>query len=103
MKLNKGDKVKILAGKDKGKTGTVLKVLIAKGKIVVEGVGVVKKHVKPGAVSKEGGIVSIEKPIDASNAMYFDEKLGKTVRIGYKITDGKKQRINKKTGEALKN
>ena len=102
MKLNKGDKVKVISGKDKGKISTILKVLKEEGKIVVEGVGVVKKHVKPGTVSKEGGIVRIEKPIDASNVMFYDESSKKTARIGYKITDGKKYRVNKRTGEVIK-
>jgi len=101
MKIKKGDKVKVISGKDRGKVASVLKVLPDKNKIVVEGVGVVKKHVKPGAVSKEGGIVSVEKPIDVSNVMYYDEKSKKTVRIGYKVIDGKKYRISKKTGDVL--
>lgn len=101
MKIKKGDKVKIISGKDKGKVAPVLKVLEQTGKIVVEGVNKVKKHVKPGAVSKEGGIISIEEPIDASNVMYFDEKLNKTVRIGYKIVNGKKYRVSKKSGEII--
>jgi large subunit ribosomal protein L24 len=103
MKINKNDKVKIITGKDKGKEGKVLKVLIKDDKIVVEGVNVVKKHVKPGSVgqNKEGGIVSIEKPISVSNVMYLDEESGQTVRLGYKIIDGKKYRINKRTGEVI--
>lgn len=101
MKIKKGDKVKIILGKDSGKVATVLKVLNESGKIVVEGVGIVKKHVKPGAVSKEGGIVSIEKPIDVSNVMYFDEKINKPVRIGYKLINGKKYRFSKKSGELI--
>lgn len=101
MKIKKGDKVKIILGKDSGKVATVLKVLNESGKIVVEGVGIVKKHVKPGAVSKEGGIISIEKPIDVSNVMYFDEKINKPVRIGYKLIKGKKYRYSKKSGEII--
>ena len=101
MKIRKGDKVKIISGKDKGKIAPVLKVLKDTNKVVVEGVGVVKKHVKPGAVSKEGGIVSIEKPIDVSNVMYYDEKINKTVRIGYKIVNGKKYRVSKESGEII--
>lgn len=101
MKIKKGDKVKVITGKDRGKVATVLKVLPSENKIVVEGVNVVKKHVKPGTVSKEGGIVSVEKPIDISNVMFYDEKSKKTVRIGYKIIDGKKYRVNKKTGDVL--
>ncbi len=101
MKIKKGDKVKIISGKNKGKISSVLKVLVSRGSIVVEGVNVVKKHVKPGALSKEGGIISIEKPIDVSNAMYYEEKNKSTTKIGYKIIDGKKYRISKKTGEVL--
>lgn len=101
MKIKKGDKVKVISGKDKGKIASVLKVLTERNRVVVEGVGIVKKHVKPGTISKEGGIVSIEKAIDVSNVMYFDEKSKKAVRIGYKLIEGKKYRINKKTGDIL--
>jgi large subunit ribosomal protein L24 len=103
MKIRKDDKVKIITGKDKGKEGKVLKVLKEEQKIVVEGVNVVKKHVKPGSVgqNKEGGIVSIEKPIAASNVMFLDDESGQPIRLGYKIIDGKKYRINKKTEEVI--
>ena len=101
MKIHSGDKVKIISGKDRGKIGKVLKVLKKRNKIIVEGVNMVQKHVKPGTISEEGGIVSIEKPIDASNVMYYDEKINKPVRVGFKIIDGKKYRISKKTGEVI--
>lgn len=101
MKIKKGDKVKVITGKDAGKTGVVLRVFPGEGKVLVEGVNKVKKHVKPGAVSKEGGILSIEKPVDISNVMFFNSKLNKAVRVGYKIVDGKKQRICKESGEVL--
>ncbi|MBN1162271.1 50S ribosomal protein L24 [Patescibacteria group bacterium] len=101
MKIRKGDKVKIITGKDRGKVGTVLKVLKDKHKVLVEGVNVVRKHVKPGSVSKEGGIVNIEKPLDVSNVMFFNEKLNQGVRLGCKIIDGKKYRICKKSGEVV--
>ncbi|MBW6441678.1 50S ribosomal protein L24 [Patescibacteria group bacterium] len=101
MKIRKEDKVKVISGKDVGKVSKVLKVLTSKNKVVVEGVNMVKKHVKPGTVSKEGGIISIEKAIDISNVMYYDEKLKSTTRVGYKIIDGKKFRVSKKTGEIL--
>jgi large subunit ribosomal protein L24 len=101
MKIHTEDKVKIITGKDKGKTGKVLKTYEAKDKILVEGVNVVKRHVKPGAVSKEGGIISIERPIHVSNVMIVDGKGSKTTRIGYKDVDGKKYRINKKSGEVI--
>jgi large subunit ribosomal protein L24 len=101
MRLRKDDKVKVISGKDKGKVSKILKVLKDKNKIVVEGVNVVKKHVKPGVISKEGGIISIEKPIDVSNVMYYDDSSKKAVKVGYKLVDGKKYRVSKKTGEIL--
>ena len=101
MKIQKGDKVKVISGKDKGKIGAVLKVLPELSKVLVEGVGIVKKHIKPGKASKEGGIISIERPISISNVMYYDEKAGVPVRIGYKLIDGKKFRVNKKTGDVI--
>src|SRR4030042_2287595 len=101
MKIIKGDKVKVIAGKNKGKIGTVLKALPKEGKIIVEGVNVVKKHVKPGKFSKEGGIISVEKPINVSNVMYYSEKEKRAVREGYKVEGGKKFRISKKSGERI--
>lgn len=101
MKIHVGDKVKVIAGKDKGKEGAVLRVFTKEGKVLVEGVNKVKRHVKPGAVSKEGGIIQIEKPVDVSNVMYIDAKAGKPVRVGYKLIENKKYRISKKSGEAL--
>lgn len=102
MKIRKDDKVKVITGKDKGKEGAVLKVVKATNRVMVEGVNVVKKHVKPGAVSKEGGIISMEKPISASNVMIVNPKTKKPERIGLKIVEGKKVRYFKKTGNILK-
>jgi len=101
MKIKLNDKVKIIAGKDKGKEGKVVKILKETNAAVVEGFNKVKRHVKPGAVSKEGGIIAIEKPINVSNLMVIDPKTGKPARIGYKIIDGKKYRISKKSGEVI--
>jgi len=101
MKIKKGDKVQVMTGKDKGKKGTVVKVFSDKNKVVVEGVNIVKRHVKPGAVSKEGGIIKIERPISVSNVMYFDEKAKKPSRIGFKMENGKKVRISKKSKEII--
>jgi large subunit ribosomal protein L24 len=101
MKIRTNDKVKIISGKDKGKTGKVIKVFKAEGRVVVEGVNVVKRHVKPGAVSKEGGIIKIERPISVSNVMYFDDKLGRPVKLGIKVVDGKFYRLNKKSQEVV--
>ncbi len=102
MKIRKNDKVKVLTGKDKGKEGTVVKVLSSKNKVLVEGINIVKKHVKPGAVSKEGGIISVERPISASNVMIVNPKSKRPEKIGFKIEDGKKVRYFKKSGNILK-
>lgn len=101
MKVRKGDKVKVLVGKDAGKTGKVLMVLKSENKVVVEGINLVTRHVKPGKVSKEGGIIKIEKPIDASNVMVICEKCERPVRIGFNLVGGKKYRVCKKCGEVF--
>jgi len=101
MKIKLKDKVKVISGKDKGKVGEVIRVIPAERKLVVQGVNIVKRHVKPGVVNKEGGVVTFEKPIDVSNVMFLDEKENKTSRIGYSVVDGKKYRIVKKTKEVL--
>jgi large subunit ribosomal protein L24 len=101
MKIRKGDQVVVIAGKDKGKKGKVLTADPKTGKVLIEGVNRVKKHVKPGAVSKEGGIITIEKPVDVSNVLYFDDKSGEVTKLGYRVIDGKKYRVNKKTGDVL--
>lgn len=102
MKIRLKDKVKVISGKDKGKVGEVLRVLPVENKVVVQGVNIVKRHVKPGVINKEGGIVTFEKPINVSNVMFFDEKENKPSRIGYSVVDGKKFRVIKKTNEVLK-
>ncbi len=101
MKIKLKDKVKVISGKDKGKIGEVIKVFPLLNKVIVQGVNMVKKHVKPGVVNKEGGIVTFEKPVDVSNVMFFDEKEGKPSRLGYSLSDGKKFRLVKRTKEIL--
>ena len=101
MKIKKGDKVKVLSGKDAGKTAVVLEVFPREMKVLVEGVNIVKKHVKPGAVSKEGGIIKKEAPIHISNVMYYDDKLGRPIRLASKVVDGKKYRVNRISKEVL--
>ena len=97
MKIKKDDMVIVIAGKDKDKTG---KVLSAKeGKVIVEGVNVVKKHTKPNQMNQNGGIVEKEAAIDVSNVMLFDGK--EATRVGYKIENGKKVRVSKKTGAVI--
>lgn len=96
MKILKKDKVMVITGRDKGKTGEVVAVLPDKNQVVVEGVNVAKRHTKPSQAQPKGGIVEVTKPIDASKVMVIDPSSGKPARIGYKInTKGKKERIFK--------
>ena len=99
MKIKKGDTVKVIAGKDVGVEGKVIAVDKKNGKVKVEGVNIVKKHAKPSVANQNGCIVEQEAFIDASNVMYVHN--GKPTRIGFKVEDGKKVRIAKKTGEAV--
>lgn len=102
MKIKKGDKVEVLTGKDKGKRGEVLRVYPEKNKVVVEGVAIVKRHVKPNAANQQGGIVEAEAAIDASNVALIDPKTDKPTRIGYLIKeDSTKVRVSKKSGTEL--
>lgn len=99
MKIKKNDKVVVIAGKDKGKEGKVLKVDAKNNKVIVEGVNMVKKHQKPNAMNQQGGIVSVEAAIDASNVMYLYK--GKATRIGYKLDGDSKVRVAKPSGEVI--
>lgn len=101
MNLKKGDKVKVIAGSSKGKEGKILEILRENNKVVVEGVNIVKKHIKPNG-QESGSIVEVERPIDASNVMIIDPKTKKVTRIGH-TTDksGKKIRVSKKSNEKL--
>ena len=96
MKLRKEDKVIVITGRDKGKTGTVMSVLPKENKVVVENVNVIKRHTKPSQKQPRGGILEITKPIDASKVMVLDPQTGKPARVGYEIkADGSKERIFK--------
>lgn len=101
MFVKKGDKVKVITGKDKGKEGVVLTAMPKKDKVIVEGVNMIKKHQKPSAAAPQGGIIEKEAPIHVSNVMLIDPSTGEATRIGYKMVDGKKVRVSKKTGEVL--
>jgi large subunit ribosomal protein L24 len=101
MHVKKGDKVMVISGKDKGKQGVVLASYPKKDRILVEGVNVVKKHSKPSQANPQGGILSQEAPIHVSNVMPLDPKSGEPTRVGYKVVDGKKVRVAKKSGETL--
>ena len=101
MKVKKGDKVVVLTGKDKGKSGEVLKAIPAEGRVIVAGVNMVKKHEKPSQMS-QGGIREFETSIDVSNLAHVDPKDGKATRVGFKVLkDGKKVRVSKRSGEVL--
>ena len=102
LHIKKGDTVKVISGNDKGKTGTVLSVIVAKRRAVVEGMNIVSKHMKPSASNPNGGIEKVEAPIHISNLMVVDPSSGDATRIGRKKNDsGKLQRYSKKTGEFI--
>ena len=98
-KIKKDDMVKIIAGKDKDKTGKVLSVDSKKNEVVVEGCNMVTKHTKPSQTNQNGGIVHQEGPISASNVMFVSE--GKVSRIGFKMDGDKKVRVAKATGKVI--
>ena len=98
MNFKVGDKVVVIAGKDKGKEGKIIKTLKNDNKVVVEGINMVTKHVKPSAQNENGGIIKVEAPIHASNVMILDPKTKKRTRIAHEIDEnGKKHRISVKS------
>lgn len=101
MQIRKDDTVVVIAGKDKGKTGTVLRTNPKKNQVVVEGVNMVTKHAKATRTSASE-IKHFEGPIDASNVMFYDKDAKAATRLGYKVEDGKKVRVSKKTGKVVK-
>lgn len=90
MRVKKGDTVVVIAGKDKGKKGTVTKVFTKANRVLVEGVNVITKHQKPTAVNPQGGIINKEAPIHISNVMPVDPETGKGTRVRFEVKDGKK-------------
>lgn len=104
LNIKKGDTVYVISGKDKGKTGKVLRVFPKKGKILVDGINIVTKHIKPNTnpMNPQGGVVQKPTPLYSCKVMLFDEKAGKPTRIGFKLLeDGTKVRISKVSGEVL--
>ena len=99
MKIKKGDTVKFIAGKDNGKEGKVISVDQKNSKVVVEGINMVTKHLKPSQANQNGGIIQKEAPIDASNVMLMFK--GQPTRVGFKIEKDKKVRVAKKTGDVI--
>lgn len=103
MKIKTGDTVKVISGHYKGTVSEVKSVDRKNNKIIVEGVNMIKKSLKPSQVNPEGGIVEKEAPIDASNVMLYDKKAKQAGRVGYKVNDkGEKVRVFKKSGNEVK-
>ena len=100
LKIKTGDTVRVITGDHKGSEGKVLTVLIEKNKAIIEGVNMIKKHMKPNAQSPQGGIVEKEAAIHISNLSLLNEK-GETTRVGYKMEDGKKVRYAKKSNKVI--
>ena len=100
LKIKTGDTVRVIAGDHKGSEGKVLSVFSDKNKAIVEGVNMMKKHMKPNAQNPQGGIVEKEAAIQISNLSLFKSK-GESTRVGYKIEDGKKVRFTKKSNEVI--
>lgn len=99
LKIKKGDTVRVIAGKDNGKEGKVVSIDRKNGRVLVEGINMVTKHMKPSAANQNGGIVQKEAPIDISNVMYLHK--GKPTRVGFKFKNDKKVRFAKSTGEVI--
>ncbi len=101
LKIKKGDKVVVITGRDKGKSGEVKKVFPAENRVVVDGINMVKRHTSPSA-GNAGGIVEKEASIHVSNVAYVDPKTDKPTRVGYKtLEDGRKVRFAKRSGEII--
>lgn len=99
-KIKKGDKVIVLAGKDRGAEGEVVEVMPRDDRVVVRGVNMIKKHQRQ-TQTEQGGIITREAPIHISNVALKDPSTGKATRVGFKVKDGKKVRIAKASGEVL--
>ena len=101
LHIKAGDNVKVISGKDKGKEGKVLTVGAQKKTVIVEGINVITKHVKPTRMGQQGGIVKTEAPVYASKVQLVCPKCGKPTRVGHTFEDGKKLRVCKKCGKSF--
>lgn len=101
MKIKKGDKVKITAGKDKGKEGVIDRVYSKQNKVVITGINIYKKHIKKSEKMPQGGIVEIPRPMDVSKMMLLCPKCGKLTRLGYRLEKGKKNRVCKRCEKVI--
>jgi large subunit ribosomal protein L24 len=100
-KIKKGDKVVVLSGKDKGRTGEVTRSIPQDGKVIVGGINMIARHRKPSQTQPQGGIDRREAPMFASKVALVDPKTGGPTRVGFKTVDGKKVRFAKKSGEVI--
>ena len=101
FRLRKGDDVVVISGRDKGKTGSILRVIRSEGRVIVDGINMVKRHTRP-SQAQPGGIVNKEAPIHISNVALADPKDGSATRVGYKfLEDGRKVRVAKQSGEVI--
>jgi len=101
MKIRKGDNIRVIAGKDAGKTGVIERVFPVEGRIVVKGIALAKKHIKPSKKNPQGGIIDINQKINSSNVMLVCPACGKMTKIGYKVNDNRKLRICKKCSQSV--
>jgi large subunit ribosomal protein L24 len=101
MKIRRDDEVLVTAGKDKGKTGKVLRVDPAKERVYVEGMNIVKRHQRPNQMGQQGGVIEKEGPIHVSNVAILDPKDGKPTRIGIAREDGKRFRVARRSGQRI--
>jgi len=101
MKIHKGDQVLVISGKDRGRKSKIIKVLSKEGKVVIEGINLRKKHVKPKKSGEKGQIVETPAPLNVSDLKLICSKCGKPTRVGYKIEGKRKYRICKKCGQEI--
>ena len=100
-RIRKNDSVMVIAGKERGKIGKVMRVLPAQNRALVERLNMVKRHVKPRSPQDSGGILEKEAPLHLSNLMLVDPQDGRPTRVGFKIVDGRKMRVSRRTGNVL--
>lgn len=101
MKVRKGDTVIVTTGKDRGKSGTVIRVLPKQNQVLIDGINVMKRHQKARRQGQKGQVIERAFPVHVSNVALKDAKTGKATRVGYKVEDGKKVRIAKKSGAKI--
>lgn len=101
MKIKKGDTVKILAGKDKGKSGKIIRIIPKKNRVAIDGLNVYKKHARPKKEGEKGEIIDVTRPINASNVVLVCSSCSKATRVGYKVEKGKKTRHCKKCQKSI--